>query len=74
MRIIFPGTMFIKMKRIERPQPLDSTKLGVGTKVDTTDGKGIIEEIRPGTFPYLVRLQNGGNAWQELYHIISILA
>lgn len=62
------------MKLIERPQPLDSSKLTPGTKVDTTDGKGIIEEIKPGTFPYLVRLDNGGSAWQELYHIISIIA
>lgn len=62
------------MKFIERPQPLDSSKLTAGTKVDTTDGKGVIEEIRPGTFPYLIRLDNGGHAWQEIYHIIQILA
>lgn len=52
---------------------IEIKKLLPGTYVDTTDGKGIIEEIRPGLFPYLIRLDSGGLAWQELYHIKSII-
>ena len=47
------------------------TGIKVGQKVNTTDGIGVVLEIRPGPFPFFVRLENGGTAWQDMYHIIS---
>lgn len=49
------------------------TGIKVGQKVQTKDGNGIVEEIRPGAFPFLVRLENG-SAWQDRTHIISVVA
>lgn len=50
------------------------TGVRVGCRVETKDGAGVVEEIRPGAFPFLVRLENGGQAWQDRTHIISIYA
>lgn len=50
------------------------TGVSVGCRVETKDGIGTVEEVRAGVFPFLVRLENGGSAWQDRTHIISILA
>ena len=44
-----------------------------GDKVKTTDGIGVVEKIVPGPFPFFVKLENGGSAWQGPMHIISII-
>ena len=45
----------------------------VGSKLNTTDGIGIVLEIRPGVLPILVRLDNGGMAWENQSNVISII-
>ena len=45
----------------------------VGDKLDTTDGMGVVHEIRPGILPILVRLESGGWAWQNQSNIIKII-
>lgn len=50
------------------------TGVHVGCRVETKDGIGTVEEVRPGVFPFLVRLENGGAAWQDRTHILSIIA
>jgi hypothetical protein len=45
----------------------------IGAKLKTTDGDGVVEDIKPGVLPFLVRLDNGGMAWQNQSNIISIL-
>lgn len=47
--------------------------IGVGTKLKTVDGDGIVEEITTGPLPFLVRLENGGRAWQNQSYIIKII-
>lgn len=49
------------------------TGIKVGQKVQTKDGDGIVEEIRPGAFPFLIRFKTG-TAWQDMTHIISVIA
>jgi hypothetical protein len=44
-----------------------------GDKVNTKDGIGVVEKIVPGQFPFFVRLENGGTAWQGPMHIISVI-
>ncbi len=46
----------------------------IGAKLKTTDGDGVVEDIKPGALPFLVRLENGGMAWQNQSYIISIVA
>ena len=47
------------------------TGIKIGQKVHTKDGIGIVEQIKPGAFPFLVRLETG-YAWQDIKHISTI--
>lgn len=44
-----------------------------GDRVKTTEGIGVVEKIMPGPFPFFVKLENGGEAWQGPMHIISVI-
>lgn len=44
----------------------------IGARLNTTDGDGVVERITPGPLPFLVKLDNGGLAWQNQSNIISI--
>lgn len=44
--------------------------LSVGQRVNTTDGPGTIQEIRPGVYSILVKLDDGGLAWQNKSNIL----
>lgn len=45
----------------------------VGSKLNTTDGIGVVLEIRPGVLPILVSLDKGGMAWQNQSNLIEII-
>jgi len=47
--------------------------ISIGSKLKTTDGDGVVEDIKPGALPFLVRLDNGGAAWQNQSYIISVV-
>lgn len=42
------------------------TGIGIGKRVDTPDGIGIITDYKHGKFPFLVELENGGSAWVDI--------
>lgn len=44
-----------------------------GDTVNTTDGIGVVEKIVIGPFPFFVKLENGGSAWQGPAQIISVI-
>lgn len=60
----------IKLKNLLMSKKITINK---GDKVNTTDGVGVVEKIMSGQFPFFVKLENGGSAWQGPMHIISVI-
>lgn len=56
------------MNKTEKPKTI-----GVGTRVQTVDGIGVVEKITAPPFEFLVKLENSAMCWTDSSQIIQVI-